>query len=96
MSKPLDGLWVPKKVSNDILQLVGELNNYLGGNYFVATLTPTSKGNYIYQLDYTLWAREHNMSYSYLCIDETQSYKHKEMKAYLLGLTQGIYVGINL
>jgi len=89
MSKPLDGLWVPKQKSNDINQLVGELNTLLGGNYFVATLIPTST-TYVYQLDYTTWAWSHDKRYKELCIDEALKFKHKEMKAYLMGLTLGL------
>lgn len=92
MKNTVDGFWVPKKISNDILQLVGELNTLLGGNYFVATLAPTqiNSCSSIYQLDYTLWARKNDNKFKSLCIDETAKYGFKEIKAYLLGLTSGL------
>nr|DAH41679.1 MAG TPA: hypothetical protein [Bacteriophage sp.] len=95
MSKLInDELWTPKQISNDIFQLVGELNTLLGGNYFIATLFPTTKGNYKYQLDYTTWAWKHDKKYKELCIEEAMNFKHKEMKAYLLGLTSGLRISI--
>ena len=45
-----------------------------------------------YQLDYTVWAWKHDRKYKELCIEETMNFKHKEMKAYLLGLTSGLRI----
>lgn len=86
----LKGVWVPKRISNDIFQLVCELNTILKGNYFVATLIPTLSNLYIYQLDYTVWAWNHDTSFSDFCIRQEFKYNHSQMKAYLIGLIKGL------
>ena len=77
--------WYPKKQSNPITNMVGELNGYLGGIYFTASIIPQA-GVCLYTLNLTNFGLSQR-KYGYIATDEAITYE--AMHNYL----QGILVG---
>ena len=77
--------WFPKKQSNPITNLVGELNGCLGGIYFTTSIVPQA-GVCLYTLNLTnLGLAQHK--YGYIAIDGAITYEA------MLNYLQGVLVG---
>lgn len=82
-------------VPKDVTRIVAELNDLLGGPYFVAIIASVYKRSNdkninIYKLSRTRWAANNDKKYEQLCADEMCAFRCKEFKAYITGLINGL------